>query len=152
MPHIRGERNANTDHVRRRCHKPVKPPPCPSAHVQTLPIERNRFSQSIYFVPWGQPRNDSHFGNLFDKAKENKGAYWDNNANRIQKKEKSPPWITNMTVGDAAWDRATTGEAAASQWDASCSSPELYRPTLFSPLLIAVSLRTGLSLVRDLKP
>ena len=67
---------------------------CPIRYVPALPIEE-LISQSIYFVPWGKLRNNNYLRNVFIKAKENKGLFWENNANIL----KSKKWIANVIVG-----------------------------------------------------
>ena len=67
---------------------------CPIRYVQAFPIGE-LISQSIYFVPWGKLRNNNYLRNVFIKAKENKGLYWENNANILKNKK----WIANVIVG-----------------------------------------------------
>ena len=67
---------------------------CPIRYVPALPIEE-LISQSIYFVPWGKLRNNNYLRNVFIMAKENKGLFWENNANIL----KSKKWIANVIVG-----------------------------------------------------
>ena len=67
---------------------------CPIRYVPALPIG-DLIPQSLYFLPWGKLRNNNYLRNVFIKAKEDRGLFWENNANILKNKK----WIANVIVG-----------------------------------------------------
>lgn len=102
---------------------------CPIRYVPALPTGE-LISQSIYFVPWGKLRNNNYLRNVFIKAKENKGLFWENNANILKNKK----WIANVMWDSGLWQSCDGRGSCLTIW-----SERFFTWTVLFDLLLVFS-------------